>query len=299
MDALAQPVTGVVLALRPVTLVPSNGVVFPHESTQFYTAIQNSATTDANGVAVFTGVSLIGPANTSIALQIVGDNCVSDVLFIVLTSQAASLQIVANDQATITCPAPGSTSAYLADPQCHSRSPVYDLGTVPMGTPVTVTLFASDAVGNPFPAVDIVPLVNEVPPYISLDQWNLGVPSVTTVGPNTQWAYGSATGSAPFLTITFPTAGAGSNGVLDASVEIGQGYPGQYAVVFSYGAGALTQILTFDAVSEVESLTIITQPATAVSGTATALVGNRLDVQPVIKVMGAGNTPLQGYRVNA
>ena len=295
VDAQANPVPGVALTIEPVTYGDLG--VFMHEPSGLYYLTNNVATTNSSGYATFAGITFAAPANSTMPLQIYTNQaCRSEVLYLTVTSAVASLQVVQPGQPMLSCPAPGSLSAYLADCGCANAPSVLDLGDVPMGTLIPVQLFASDALGRPMAGVATVePFLNEIPPYISLQQYFSGIPVFSTNATNTVLSYGTATRLPPFLSITFPNTGTNASGISTVYLSVGVGYPGQYAVVFGIGAGASTRVISFTATTLVAGLTVVVQPGTGPFG---ALTGNYLEQQPVVMVTDVNGNALQGYQVN-
>jgi hypothetical protein len=167
---------------------------------------------------------------------------------------------------------------------------------VQMGVAFPITLFASATGGIPLPGFGVLPLVNQVPDFISTIQYAGGSFYATSNGTHNEFLFGAFTGLPPFLTVTFPLSGSDSNGLLTVWITVGQGYPGFYSLVFGMSASAVTRVIGFSADSQVGSLQIVRQPAAATA--AGARVGDFLAVQPIVQVLDTAGNPLEGYQVN-
>jgi hypothetical protein len=298
IDGNFNPISGVEVILDPIThLDPS---IFPHMPAALFSITNNNQTSDSSGIVDFAGVTFNGPSNGTMPMMLYSPthHCYSAPLFAKVISVAASLQYVdpASSTAPLSCPAPGSNAASLASCGCANRSALVDLGTVQMGVAFPITVFASAAGGLPLVGTGLMPVLNEVPEFISTLQYAGGSYSSSLNSTHVVVSYGGSTGLPPFLTVTVPLSGSDANGLLTVWVTVGQGYPGFYSVVFGMSASAVTRVIGFRADSEVGSLEIVRQPAAATS--AGARVGDFLAVQPIVRVLDSAGNPLQGYQVN-
>jgi hypothetical protein len=298
VDGNFDPIPGVEVILEAVSRL--DATVFPHVPSALFSVTNNNFSSNSSGVVVFTEVTFNAPANSSMPIMIYSPthNCYTEAMFVTVMSVVASLQYVdpAALTAPLSCPAPGSNAASLASCGCANRSALVDLGEVQMGVAFPITLFASAAGGIPLVGTHLLPVLNEVPEFISTTQYAGGSFSTSANSTHAVVVFGAFTGLPPFLTVTFPLSGSDSNGLLTVWIAVGQGYPGFYSLVFGMSASAVTRVIGFSADSQVGSLQIVRQPAAATA--AGARVGDFLAVQPIVQVLDTAGNPLEGYQVN-
>lgn len=260
-------------------------------------------TTDADGYATFRGVSFNGPIGSSLLYMVYSEsesqNCKTDVIDVFVNSASASLQVVPPSGALLSCPSGGSGFAHLRSCACKDRPISHDLGDVEMGVLFTITLYAStvNTVVAPLAGAQVLPVLRQVPlASVRLAQFNDGSGVGTDDGTVKTIAFGALSGLPGFLTVFLPSTGTGADGKVDVQLMVTPGYPGRFSLVFGLNSGAITQTVSFNALSKVASIAVHTQPASAGGY---ALTGNVFTTQPAVTVLDAAGLPLQGYVVEA